>query len=226
MRLTIGKKINNSFLGMILIFTIISGLISYRLTDSTATSQAIQKIITPSMAGVETLYGLAISTVRGPIASGNERHIQDLENRNNAAHLYFNVNLAPLCNSLDKRADELSTILEDMPSSEIIKDALLATAHFRVGISRSGFAMAEYLKMQDEEYVNDYEDAVILRMKGLANLQVFSNWLSSNARELIDNLRDEDEQLINHAKRVFAIQRGNDYPFNANSLKEKLVYNP
>lgn len=80
--------------------------------------------------------------------------------------------------------------------------------------------------MQDEEYVNDYEDAVILRMKGLANLQVFSNWLSSNARELIDNLRDEDEQLINHAKRVFAIQRGNDYPFNANSLKEKLVYNP
>lgn len=226
MGLTIGKKVNNSFIIIILIVTILSGLVLHRLTDSTSTNQAIRKMITPSIIGVETLYELVMSTVRGPITPGNERYIHDLENRNNAAHLYFNINLAPLCKSIDKRADDLSTILEGMPSSEITKDALLATAYFRVGMSRSGFAMAEYLKMQDEEYVNDYENAVVLRMKGLANLQVFSKWLTSGAQELIDKLLDEDEMLINHARRVFEIQRGNDHQFNSNYLKEKLVYNP
>lgn len=226
MWLTIGKKVNSSFVVITLIVTVIGGLVLHRITGSKATNQTMLKIITPSMIGVETLCGLALSTVRGSISSGNERYIQDLENRNNAAHLYFNLNLASLCKSIDEKADELLTILEGMPSSEMAKDAQLATAHFRAGIAHSGFAISEFLKMPDEAYVKEYEAAVVLRKKGLADLQVCSKWLTGSAQELIDNLRDEDEQLINHAKRVFEIQRGNDYQFNPRYLKEKFVYNP
>ncbi len=226
MKLTIGKKINSSFVGIILVATGIGNLVLHRETDSALITPTLAKVIAPSITGVETLYKLVLNTIRGSLTSENERYIQDLENRNNAAHLYFNLNLVSSCKSMDEKADELLTILEGMPSSEMVKNALIATAHFRTGIAHSGFVISEFLKIPDEVYLKGYEAAVLLRMRGLAELQACSKWLTNGAQDLIHNLQDEDEQLTNHAKRVFELQSGHGYPFNPKYLKEKLVYNP
>lgn len=82
MKLTLGKKIGGSFVILMLISAISGGLILYWLKDLMATNQTVLNVRTPSMVGSEQLlryYGLAIGGLRGFLASGDEKYIQDLE---------------------------------------------------------------------------------------------------------------------------------------------------
>ncbi len=82
MKLTLGKKIGGSFIILVFISAITGGLILYWLAGLTATNQTVLNVRTPSMVGAEQLlryYGLAIGGVRGFLASGDEKYVQDLE---------------------------------------------------------------------------------------------------------------------------------------------------
>lgn len=206
----------------------ISGLVLYRLTDFIAANQAVLKVITPPTTGAESRlhYGLTLGAAGNSVTSGNQIYIQDIENRSNAAHLYFDMNIAPLYKLLDKMANDLLTVLEGMPLSEMVKDAMLATANYRLGMIRSGFAVAEFLEIPDEEYIKDYEVAVNLHYKGLTILQGFSKRLTNSAQELIDKLLDKDKQFINHTEKIFEIKRGNDHHLHLKHRRETVAYYP
>ena len=82
MKLTLGKRIGFGFIILALISAISGGLILYWLSGLTSTSQTVMNVRTPSMLGAERLmryYGLAISGVRGFLASGDEKYLQDFE---------------------------------------------------------------------------------------------------------------------------------------------------
>ena len=82
MKLTLGKRIGSSFIILVLISAISGGLILYWLSGLTTTSQSVMSVRTPSMLGAERLmryYGLAIGGVRGFLASGDEKYLQDFE---------------------------------------------------------------------------------------------------------------------------------------------------
>lgn len=82
MKLTLGKRIGFGFIILVLISAISGGLILYWLSGLTATSQSVMSVRTPSMLGTERLmryYGLAIGGVRGFLASGDEKYLQDFE---------------------------------------------------------------------------------------------------------------------------------------------------
>ncbi len=82
MKLTLGKKIGGSFIILVFISAITGGLILYWLAGLTATNQTVLRVRMPSMVGAEQLlryYGLAIGGVRGFLASGDEKYVQDLE---------------------------------------------------------------------------------------------------------------------------------------------------
>ncbi|MEK7297841.1 MAG: methyl-accepting chemotaxis protein [Planctomycetota bacterium] len=82
MKLTLGKRIGFGFIILALISAISGGLILYWLSGLTTTSQSVMSVRTPSMLGAERLmryYGLAIGGVRGFLASGDEKYLQDFE---------------------------------------------------------------------------------------------------------------------------------------------------
>ncbi|MEK6621101.1 MAG: methyl-accepting chemotaxis protein [Planctomycetota bacterium] len=82
MKLTLGKRIGFGFIILALISAISGGLILYWLSGLTTTSQSVLSVRTPSMLGAERLmryYGLAIGGVRGFLASGDEKYLQDFE---------------------------------------------------------------------------------------------------------------------------------------------------
>ncbi|MDO8140693.1 MAG: methyl-accepting chemotaxis protein, partial [Candidatus Brocadiales bacterium] len=82
MKLTVGKKIGGSFVILILISAITGGLILYWLTSLKSTNNTVLNVRTPSMVGTEKLlryYGLAIGGLRGFIASGDDKYLQDFE---------------------------------------------------------------------------------------------------------------------------------------------------
>ena len=82
MKLTLGKKIGGSFVILVLISAISGGLILYWLNCLTSTTQTVLNIRTPSMIGTERLlrfYGLSIGGIRGFLASGDEKYLQDFE---------------------------------------------------------------------------------------------------------------------------------------------------
>lgn len=82
MKLTLGKRIGISFVALVLISAISGGLILYWLSGLTATSHSVLSVRTPSMLGTERLmryYGLSIGSVRGFLASGDEKYLQDFE---------------------------------------------------------------------------------------------------------------------------------------------------
>lgn len=82
MKLTLGKKIGGSFVILVLISAISGGLILYWLNNLTSTTQTVLNVRTPSMIGTERLlrfYGLAIGGIRGFLASGDEKYLQDFE---------------------------------------------------------------------------------------------------------------------------------------------------
>jgi methyl-accepting chemotaxis protein len=82
MKLTVGKKIGSSFVILILISAVSGGLILYWLTGMTEVSQKVLNIRTPSAIRAEQLlrhYGLAVGGIRGFLASGEEKYVQDFE---------------------------------------------------------------------------------------------------------------------------------------------------
>src|SRR3972149_4075269 len=82
MKLTLGKKIGGSFVILVLISAISSGLVLYWLNSLASTTQTVLNVRTPSMIGTERLlrfYGLAIGGIRGFLASGDEKYLQDFE---------------------------------------------------------------------------------------------------------------------------------------------------
>ena len=82
MKLTIGKKIGSSFVILILISVITGGLILYWLTSLKSTNNTVLNVRTPAMVGTWKLlryYGLAIGGLRGFIASGDDKYLQDFE---------------------------------------------------------------------------------------------------------------------------------------------------
>jgi len=82
MKLTLGKKIGGSFVILVLISAISGGLILYWLNSLTSTTQTVLNVRSPSMIGTERLlrfYGLAIGGIRGFLASGDEKYLQDFE---------------------------------------------------------------------------------------------------------------------------------------------------
>src|SRR3989304_10612103 len=82
MKLTLGKKIGGSFVILVLISAISGGLIVYWLNSLTSTTQTVLSVRSPSMIGSERLlrfYGLAIGGIRGFLASGDEKYLQDFE---------------------------------------------------------------------------------------------------------------------------------------------------
>ncbi|MEP9409943.1 MAG: CHASE3 domain-containing protein [Candidatus Brocadia sp.] len=82
MKLTLGKRIGGSFVILVLISAIAGGLILYWLTALTSTNQTVLSIRTPSMIEAERVmryYGMAIGGLRGFIASGDEKYLQDFE---------------------------------------------------------------------------------------------------------------------------------------------------
>lgn len=83
MKLTVGKKINGSFMILALVSSITGGLILYWLINLTAANRTVLSIHTPSMIEAERLlryYGLAIGGIKGFIAFGDEKYLQDYEN--------------------------------------------------------------------------------------------------------------------------------------------------
>lgn len=82
MKLTVGKKIGGSFVILILISAITGGLILYWLAGLANTNQKVICVRTPSVLEAERLiryYGLAIGGIRGFLASGEEKYVQDFE---------------------------------------------------------------------------------------------------------------------------------------------------
>ena len=82
MKLTLGKKIGGSFVILVLISAISGGLILYWLNSLTSTTQTVLNVRSPSMIGTERLlrfYGLSIGGIRGFLASGDEKYLQDFE---------------------------------------------------------------------------------------------------------------------------------------------------
>ncbi|MBM4065031.1 MAG: hypothetical protein FJ266_05235 [Planctomycetes bacterium] len=82
MKLTLGKKIGGSFVILVLISAISGGLVLYWLNSLTSTTQTVLNVRSPSMIGSERLlrfYGLAIGGIRGFLASGDEKYLQDFE---------------------------------------------------------------------------------------------------------------------------------------------------
>lgn len=82
MKLTVGKKIGGSFVILILISAISGGLILYWLTEMAKTRQIVINVRTPSAIMSEQLlryYGLAVGGIRGFLASGEEKYVQDFE---------------------------------------------------------------------------------------------------------------------------------------------------
>jgi len=82
MKLTLGKRIGSGFIILALISAISGGLILYWLSGLTTTSNAVMSVRTPSMLGTERLmryYGLAVGGVRGFLASGDEKYLNDFE---------------------------------------------------------------------------------------------------------------------------------------------------
>ena len=82
MKLTLGKKIGGSFVILVLISAISGGLVLYWLNSLTSTTQTVLNVRTPSMIGTERLlrfYGLSIGGIRGFLASGDEKYLQDFE---------------------------------------------------------------------------------------------------------------------------------------------------
>ena len=82
MKLTLGKKIGGSFVILVLISAISGGLILYWLNSLTSNTQTVLNVRTPSMIGTERLlrfYGLSIGGIRGFLASGDEKYLQDFE---------------------------------------------------------------------------------------------------------------------------------------------------
>ena len=278
MKLTLGKKIGGSFVILVLISAISGGFILYWLNSLTSTIQTVLNVRTPSMIGTEKLlrfYGLAIGGIRGFLASGDEKYLQDFEKsksgmqdsykkleelsshwilqqnkdllkeiggclnkfytsanqviekrrspENDVAQHYFTVNLTPLYKSIGEKVDILFAILEGMPSSEVLKNALLAAANLRAGTARSGMAIKGFFEGADEKYVKDYETAIGLRSKGLTALQEVSKSLTNDTQESIAELLKGDAQFVNHAKKVFEIRRGNDYRLDLKHLREELA---
>ncbi len=82
MKLTVGKNIGGSFVILILISAVSGGLILYWLTGMAETRETVINVRTPSAIRSEQLlrhYGLAIGGIRGFLASGEEKYIQDFE---------------------------------------------------------------------------------------------------------------------------------------------------
>ncbi len=82
MRLTLGRRIGGGFIILVSISAITSGLILYWLTCLTSVNQTVLSVRTPSMIESERLmrhYGLAVGGVRGFLASGDDKYLQDLE---------------------------------------------------------------------------------------------------------------------------------------------------
>jgi methyl-accepting chemotaxis protein len=278
MKLTVGKKIGGSFVVLILISAITGGLILYWLTSLTKANQKVLSVRMPSMLEAERLmrsYGLAIGGVRGFLASGDEKYLQDFEKaktgmqeaykkleevsrqwvlqankdllkgigvcldkfytsanqviekrrspENNVAQHYFDTNLAPLYKSTGEKVDALFAILEGMPSSDTVKNGLLAAANLRAGTARSGMAIRGYLEGGDEKYIKEYDGAMDLRSRGLSALQGVSKGLPASAQQLIAGLLNDAEPLVNHAKKVFEIRKGNDYRLDLKHLREELA---
>ncbi len=94
MKLTLGKRIGSGFIILALISAISGGLILYWLSGLTTTSQAVMNVRTPSMLGAERLmryYGLAVGGVRGFLASGDEKYLQDFEKAKAGMQESFNA---------------------------------------------------------------------------------------------------------------------------------------
>jgi len=82
MKLTLGKKIGGSFVILVLISAISGGLILYWLNSLTSTTQTVLNVRSPSMIGTERLlrfYGSSVGGIRGFLASGDEKYLQDFE---------------------------------------------------------------------------------------------------------------------------------------------------
>ena len=82
MKLTLGKKIGGSFVILVLISAISGGLILSWLNSLTSNTQTVLNVRTPSMIGTERLlrfYGSAVGGIRGFLASGDEKYLQDFE---------------------------------------------------------------------------------------------------------------------------------------------------
>jgi CHASE3 domain sensor protein len=277
MKLTVGKKINGSFMVLALVSSITGGLILYWLIDLTAANRTVLSIHTPSMIEAERLlryYGLAIGGIKGFIAFGDEKYLQDYENakteiqesykklkelsknwiipknrnlleemegylhkfyasanqllekkhssENNTAEYYFEANLEPFYKSIHEKVDNLFTILADMPSSESVKNAIIAAENVKAGTIHSHVAIRRFLEDANEKYRGDYENGTQLRFCGLHVLQEVSKDLTNNVQELATELIDGNEQFLNQTKKVFDIRRENDYRLDLKYLKEEL----
>ncbi|MDN3513693.1 MAG: methyl-accepting chemotaxis protein [Candidatus Brocadia sp.] len=278
MKLTVGKKIGGSFVILILVSVITGGLTLYWLKGLTTTNHTVLAMRTPSMIETKELfrhYGMAVAGIRGFLATGEEKYVQDFESEksrmqesctrleemsrhwvlqedkdllkeignclnkfyvsanqviekrrspeNDVAQYYFHTNLAPLYKSIEDKVDGLFAILEKMPASEVVKNALVASANLRGGTARTGMAIRGFLEGTDEKYVKDFGAAVDLRSHGLNAFKEVSGALPGSAQELIAGLLKENESFINHTKKVFEIRRGDDYRLDLKHLREELV---
>lgn len=277
MKLTIGKKINGSFMILALVSSITGGLILYWLIDLTAANRTVLSIHTPSMIEAERLlryYGLAIGGIKGFVAFGDEKYLQDYENakteiqesckklkelsknwiisknrdlleemegylhkfyasadqllgkkyrsENTSAEYYFEINIEPFYKLILEKIDNLFTILAGMPSSESVKNAIIASANVRAGTIHSRAAIKEFVEDAGESHREDYENAAQLRSSGLNTLQEVSKDLTDSVRKLVAELIEGNEEFLNRAKKVFDIRRENDYRLDLKYLKEEL----
>ncbi|GAB63877.1 MAG: hypothetical protein DWB56_13205 [Candidatus Jettenia sp.] len=123
---------------------------------------------------------------------------------------YFENTITPSYQSVHGHINTLFTILEEIPLTDIIKEALIAGANMKEGIAYSDMAIREFLTKADEKYIRNYEDAVNLYTRGLYTLQEISKELPDNAQASIAGLFNENGQFIDQTRKIFEVKSGNN----------------
>lgn len=124
---------------------------------------------------------------------------------------YFENTITPSYQSIHGQINTLFTILEEIPLTDTIKEALIAMANIKEGVAYSDMAIREFLTKADEKYIRDYENAVNLYTRGLYTLQEISKELPDSVQESIAGLFAENGQFIDQTKKVFEIKTGNNH---------------
>lgn len=149
----------------------------------------------------------------------NKRHYPE----NDLAQYYLDINVEPLHKSINEKLDSIHEILDGIPSSNITKNYSSPFTDLKMCVIRSCMALRGFLKDANEKYENEFKTTIALHNIGLNTLLEISNNVDGIIPKLIIEIMHEDEQMINHLKKVIEIRKDKDYRLDLKYLRENLA---
>ncbi|MEP9410685.1 MAG: CHASE3 domain-containing protein [Candidatus Brocadia sp.] len=156
-------------------------------------------------------------------ASANQVFEKRRSPENDVAAHYFTTNMVPLFTSINEKIDKVMEELSKSPGTNVVRDAIYASAQYRAGTARLGMAIRGFMENADGKYVKDYEAAQIMRAEGLKRLQSLSKDMPAGLQEIVKGINKDEEIFITHPEKIFAIRRGDDYRLDLKHLREELA---